>query len=268
MAQKFNYTILISAIFLLGFSSCGENEVTAPPLTQDNPAAATINSGETHTFTLAPAIGGQGSITHQWQSSVDNVAWADISGATSPNFTTSVLTTNTYFRRQATANRETITSASALITVIPDPKTTDIGVTIGGITWATRNVASFNTFASGAETFGGYYTWEQALNACPPGWRLPTREEFNQLNNAGSVWTTKSDVYGRLFGTAPNQIFLPAAGRRHTSGSIGAIGAWGHYWSSTPSGTPNSMHLWITSSGSSVSFGDRATGRSVRCVAE
>ena len=46
------------------------------------------------------------------------------------------------------------------------------------------------------------------------GWRMPTREEWNELlNNTTHSWTTQNGVNGRLF-TAPNgaSLFLPAAG--------------------------------------------------------
>ena len=89
---------------------------------------------------------------------------------------------------------------------------TDTGVVINGVRWATRNVsAASRSFAHSPESFGGLFIWSQR-NACPPGWRLPWRHEFESLANAGSVWYNKNGSNGRLFGTYPYQIFLPAAG--------------------------------------------------------
>ena len=114
--------------------------------------------------------------------------------------------------------------------------TTDEGVVINGVRWATRNADGFRTFVASPEMMGGFYarlinrardryTLRRAtlrrggsfrgnnFDPCPPGWRMPTEREFRSLIAAGSVWTTVNGVYGRLFGTAPNQLFLPAAGK-------------------------------------------------------
>ena len=47
------------------------------------------------------------------------------------------------------------------------------------------------------------------------GWRMPTKEEWRELNNnTTSIWTTQSGVDGRLFTASNgNSLFLPAAGR-------------------------------------------------------
>ena len=36
------------------------------------------------------------------------------------------------------------------------------------------------------DIFGRYYTWREAKESCPEGWRLPTNEEFLAFNNAFS----------------------------------------------------------------------------------
>ena len=123
--------------------------------------------------------------------------------------------------------------------------TIEEGVVINGVRWATRNADDFRTFVSSPEAPGGFYLFSPVqqmigqgvpllsnrardrytlrrrsghltrgpLAPCPPGWRLPTAEEFESLIAAGSVWTTVNGVNGRLFGTAPHQLFLPAAGQ-------------------------------------------------------
>ena len=102
------------------------------------------------------------------------------------------------------------------------------GVVINGVTWATCNVG-----ASIPEEYGEYFTWEEAKMACPEGWRLPTLDELKSLKNTGSEWTTQNDKNGRLFGNAPNQIFLPAAGYGYGLRGIINAGAISAYWSST-----------------------------------
>ena len=173
------------------------------------------------------------------------------------------------------------------------------GVSIGGRIWATRNVGTPGTFAPTPESAGMFFqwnrrvgwtatdpmvnsdggtvwnsttpagtTWESANDPCPDGWRVPTQAELQSLNNAGSVWITQNGVQGRLFGTAPNQIFLPAAGWRYTTGSLGSAGTSGFYWSSTQDGSTNAWRLWFGSGSGGMGSWLRALGLSVRCVAD
>ena len=64
-------------------------------------------------------------------------------------------------------------------------------------------------------------------------WRMPTREEFDELyQNTTFVWTTMNGVEGRLLtGNNGNSIFLPATGFR-LEGELMCTGL-GIYWSST-----------------------------------
>ena len=166
------------------------------------------------------------------------------------------------------------------------------GVLIGGVRWATRNVAQPGTFVAHPENFGMLYQWnriqywttagevtrwnssvpggaiwETTTNPCPAGWRVPTQAEWTALRNAGAVWTMHNGVYGRMFGTAPNQIFLPAAGFRNSSGALNSIGTDGYYWSSTPVGGGNAWAMWFNSRYYSMGSNFRGYGFSVRCVA-
>ena len=65
------------------------------------------------------------------------------------------------------------------------------------------------------------------------GWRMPTKEEWQELyNNTTNTWTTQNGVDGRLFtATNGNSLFLPAAGYRYGSSHYSA-GSPGSYLSS------------------------------------
>jgi uncharacterized protein (TIGR02145 family) len=145
---------------------------------------------------------------------------------------------------------------------------TDEGVVINGIRWATRNVGETpKTFAEKPENSGGYYSWNEAQDACPDGWRVPTEEELRTLAKARNRWTTTNRVHGRLFGTFTNTVFLPATGFRdgNTDAFIN-IGSNGYYWSGTYN--VNTRSLFFNSSMVDLGNHYRADKFSVRCVAK
>ena len=112
------------------------------PLRQPNPQPATIYVGATHTFALGAALGGNclDPITYLWQQSIDGVTWIPAFGVNNQaTYTTLALSYNMHFRRLATRCDDTITSASALITVVsatlsqPNPPAT-LATNFGAIT--------------------------------------------------------------------------------------------------------------------------------------
>lgn len=75
---------------------------------------------------------------------------------------------------------------------------------------------------------------DAATVAWGDGWRIPTKEEWNELNeNTNAGWTTVNGVNGRRFvASNGNSIFLPAAGRRWAH-EFYDVGNYGNYWSSS-----------------------------------
>ena len=181
--------------------------------------------------------------------------------------------------------------------------TTDEGVTINGIRWATRNVDMPGTFAENPEDAGMFFQWnrrvgwsstyslvnsdggtvwdnttpegtiwERENDPCPPGWRVPTRWELQTLFDAGSEWTAQNEVNGRLFGSYPNQIFLPAVGRIFFNGVLNGANVMGHYSSSTLRSVLSGVYnLRFSSSDSPFNttvsaWGMHAGTYSIRCV--
>jgi uncharacterized protein (TIGR02145 family) len=186
--------------------------------------------------------------------------------------------------------------ASVSVFYSQNSATADAGVIINDVRWATRNVDAPGTFARNPQDAGMFYQWnrqrgwaaaadvtdwdsslsasaewEAQNNPCPPGWRVPTRAELEALNR-GSRWTTNwnnTGVNGRVFGSEPNQIFLPAAGwYRGGDGSLGSVNGSGHYWSSTPNESESAFALSFNSFAVGVGSFWRAHGSPIRCVAE
>ena len=89
-------------------------------------------------------------------------------------------------------------------------------------------------------------------------WRIPTKEEIEELNwNCDWVWTTLNGVKGvkitsKVEGYTDRSIFIPAAGYRTDSRHL-FPGVSGDYWSSTNSISKTSAYsLYFDSCGSSL----------------
>ena len=181
---------------------------------------------------------------------------------------------------------------------------TPLSVEINGVRWATRNVDMPGTFAANPEDAGMLFQWNRRIgwnntnpmvnsdggtvwddtaatgtvweaenDPCPPGWRVPTRQELESLLNAGSARVRHNGINGRLFGTAPYQLFLPAGGMRTVTG--GLLYDWreesGRFWSSTQSYNVNSVLLsfsYTMRPSVHAITTRRSEAYSVRCVAE
>ncbi|MCL2328792.1 MAG: glycosyl hydrolase family 8 [Bacteroidetes bacterium] len=114
---------------------------------------------------------------------------------------------------------------------------------------------------------GGATTWEMANNVCPTGFRLPTKTDLQSLQSTAKQAKTINGVYGTLFGSGSNTVFLPAVGYRHFfNGALGSAGSDGYYWSSTEYGSGSAYYVNFYSSNASVSTNSRIYGFSVRCV--
>lgn len=134
------------------------------------------------------------------------------------------------------------------------PKAIDLGLSV---LWADRNVGAYAQELAGAyfawgetsqkneytdETFVGAgvgvneiggTAYDVATNRWGAGWRMPTREEVNELfDKCDWKWTKKNGVAGYEI-TAPseNRIFIPASGLK-LRGKVEDCGLMGYYWTS------------------------------------
>ena len=179
----------------------------------------------------------------------------------------------------------------------PAPEPNYVDVCGNGTKWAKYNVGEFGEFVENETDLGKFYqwnrptswdvdvpgsisgwdrnnsafsdnTWASQNNPCPSGWRVPTSSEIQCLIGVFDTFTTQNGVNGCLFGTAPNQIFLPAVGyRNYISGILRDVGETCRYWSSTEFNSLNAYCFRYDNNANSFQY-SKTHGFSVRCVAE
>ncbi|WP_405335649.1 FISUMP domain-containing protein [Fibrobacter sp.] len=115
------------------------------------------------------------------------------------------------------------------------------------------------------EKFGRLYTWEEAKNNAPKGWRLPTKEDFDDLDHyikahnaesgtalkAASQWHGSADDGSDLFGFCA---YPTARGSQN-----GESQAW--FWTASPTGNQDYPHYCVSLSANtnSLESGSKAT---------
>lgn len=114
-----------------------------------------------------------------------------------------------------------------------------------------------------------YVTWQQALNICPQGWRLPTKADFEELARA----TTLSSSQSFLLLTNPNAANMQFNGYLVFSvPQLWHEGDIGYYWTSTEVvGSPSEAFVLTLSKPNTVTpfyfaSSTKETGVCVRCV--
>ena len=162
----------------------------------------------------------------------------------------------------------------------------DLGLSVK---WATCNVGAYtpenpgkyyawgqtfsDTFATLDEDISGNRKYDVARATWGGTWRLPTREEFEELIQCCTwTWTTQNGTKGYKVTSRRNGkfIFLSAAGNyNYLESKLLQVGAAGYYWSSSPyEGTNNAYRVSFNSSVYEVDWGRRYNCFSVRAVSE
>ena len=141
-----------------------------------------------------------------------------------------------------------------------------------GEIWMDRNLGASQvaTSSTDAASYGDLYQWGSPQNTnlwqgvngvnnpCPSGYRLSTETE----------WTAERTSWGsnNAAGAFASVLKLPVAGMRaYWNGSLGNVGSYGYYWSSTVVGTYSRV-LYLDIPNAYMTGNGRAHVSSVRCL--
>jgi uncharacterized protein (TIGR02145 family) len=179
----------------------------------------------------------------------------------------------------------------------------NVGTMINGIQAMSNNGIiekyCFNDDPSNCDAYGGLYQWDEMMDytttegasgICPPGWHIPTDEEWkvlegavdSQYNYPDPVWDfqgwrghdaginlrTTSGWFDGNNGTDMYGFSAKPGGRRFENGSFAGIINYGGFWTSSGGQTPNPPHRGIFYQENGVFRGGsgKINGRSVRCL--
>jgi uncharacterized protein (TIGR02145 family) len=149
-------------------------------------------------------------------------------------------------------------------------------VKIGGKTWMAHNL-NYQTGKSwcngndksNCDKYGRLYDWNTAKTACPAGWHLPSRKEWNGLVTAAGgediagekLNANGTDDFG--FSALPGGGFAVLGGD-FDDGGFTDVGMGGYWWTATEGGS--GFAYYYQAIVYENEYGSKHAGMSVRCV--
>jgi len=149
-------------------------------------------------------------------------------------------------------------------------------VKIGEQTWMADNLNyatnsgswCYNNNSSNCDKYGRLYNYETAVSACPSGWRLPSKNDFDTLLNKAGVKSGTAFNELKKDGSSNFNMFM--GGWCSNYGDYSNLEYSGYIWSSTVYDADSdwSWSLNLENSKMDVSMGSskRTIGLSVRCI--
>ena len=143
---------------------------------------------------------------------------------------------------------------------------------------------SYNNDPANCETYGGLYEWPEAMQytttegvqaICPDGWHIPSRTEFQELedyvDNKSAALIDESETLDFTPTVTQNETGFSAlfAGYRYvTNGYFRSLGSIARFWSSSESSSSYAHYMGLGNNSSTVTLyrHTKDYGFSVRCV--
>lgn len=147
-------------------------------------------------------------------------------------------------------------------------------VKIGETTWMAENLKfktskgkfwAYDYNNDYVEIYGYLYDWEAANNACPAGWELPKKKDFDALLD--SLGGEDANAYYSLIPGGNSGFSATYGGWRGYYGYFSFIDEMGYFWSGTQNGSLKAWNLVVSTYESALVFNNFKTmGFSVRCI--
>lgn len=306
-----NRTIILIAIVMLLVVSCSKDAENIPPtcqigILQNN---MEILKGTPVSF---PVYAEDEDGTISWVAVTLNGDGFDTATVAPYEFSWSTLDaptgTHTFIAEAHNANGEVAAATLQLkvITsgdpVVPCPEAITISyegqtyntIKVGDQCWlkenlkvSTENSSFYENNPDNGNTYGQLYDWEDAMIACPPGWKLPAYDDWCTLvqhTDASAFCQPDTEVGtdagfklksngGWLKGQGGSDQFgfraFPA-GLKDAAGSFSGLGSQTGFWSSTEGAAGNAGYWNINSETTRIvtNQAPKTTSYSVRCIKE
>lgn len=159
---------------------------------------------------------------------------------------------------------------------------TRAGDKTSSMTWMAQNLNyetqgsyCLNSVAANWETYGRFYTWSSAREACPVGWHLPSDDEWTELADlfggaakAGTALKGTDELWPEGKGTNESRFNGQPAGTRGSAGGYHNLGVEAIFWSADERDDAKAWDWKLLSNWSKIQpwEADKGIGNSVRCV--
>ena len=294
------YTTLILAAFAA--ASCKKDDETTtikPYLYGLNFDLATFaRPGESVTLTPYGVYTGDGkdieTINYKWKWKLNDDEYTEVEGETL-TFTVTEVGNYTFTCVASDPDDKYYSTSSSKYIIVIDPT---LGKTLNGTgIAATDDHISDSRDKTGENEYyytrvgeldwfrnnlGRFYTWEEAMTACPEGWRLPTDEEWALLGTDGGPLTCDAylnskrmwDFWPNVFRTNETGLAIIPAGYAlpaTTSPTFKRLYDYAAFWTATESAADSRMaayrYIYVEENIVKTTYAEKGSlALSVRCV--
>lgn len=128
-------------------------------------------------------------------------------------------------------------------------------VKIGNQIWMEENLnynagsgsLCYDNNSSNCDKYGRLYNWETAKSVAPPGWHLPSKEEFEiLLRNLGGEG---SNAYIKIISDGTSGYNVVFGGYRNGNSNFDYFGMYANFWSSTEDASNRAWYMYVYDKG-------------------
>jgi len=148
-------------------------------------------------------------------------------------------------------------------------------VKIGEQVWMAENLnydakgsVCYDKDTANCDKYGRLYSWKTAMEACPDGWHLPSKEEWQEfIDFAGGADVAGKKLRAKNFNSGSDNYGFSALPSGALAPDFNGIGLFGFWWSASKTKS-NSAYLWNINSTDRIAMQelDISIGSSIRCL--